>query len=266
MPNILYALSNPAMPGMVKIGITNRADIQDRMNDLYSTGVPLPFDCIIAWELASHVTASDVEQALHSAFDPHRVNPGREFFELDPENILPLVQLLPGRDITPTDTEQADEAKGEDRTAAAAFKRQRSQTDEAEFLAALTTHERIVNERVLTLVKQNGLELRWGGKAFTVYVKANDAVICRGYPSTARRTGLYLDLRSLHEKANVPQTDLTVLETSADQTGLFQRIGAHDNLVVRTDREWDEQMLQSLIGWLQAVIQKVREHASVPNS
>ena len=32
------------MPGLVKIGMTVRPDIQQRMRDLYTTGVPLPFD------------------------------------------------------------------------------------------------------------------------------------------------------------------------------------------------------------------------------
>ena len=43
MPNIVYVLTNQAMPGIVKIGMTERDDVQRRMNELYSTGVPLPF-------------------------------------------------------------------------------------------------------------------------------------------------------------------------------------------------------------------------------
>ena len=51
MPNIVYVLTNPAMPGMVKIGMTDRPDVQRRMSELYSTGVPLPFECVIAARL-----------------------------------------------------------------------------------------------------------------------------------------------------------------------------------------------------------------------
>ena len=41
---IVYVLTNPAMPGMVKIGRTGR-QVEARLSDLYSTGVPLPFEC-----------------------------------------------------------------------------------------------------------------------------------------------------------------------------------------------------------------------------
>lgn len=45
---IVYVLKNPAMPGLVKIGITTRAEVHIRMTELYTTGVPLPFECSFA--------------------------------------------------------------------------------------------------------------------------------------------------------------------------------------------------------------------------
>ena len=65
MPNIVYVLTNPAMPGLVKIGMTDKDDVQQRMNQLFSTGVPFPFECVIAREIDDH-NAGDVENALHS--------------------------------------------------------------------------------------------------------------------------------------------------------------------------------------------------------
>ena len=40
---IVYVLTNPAMPKLVKIGKTGRG-VETRLNDLYTTGVPLPFE------------------------------------------------------------------------------------------------------------------------------------------------------------------------------------------------------------------------------
>ena len=45
---IVYVLTNPAMPGIVKIGKTSRGSIDARLNELYSTGVPVPFECAFA--------------------------------------------------------------------------------------------------------------------------------------------------------------------------------------------------------------------------
>ena len=101
MSNIVYVLTNPAMPGIVKIGMTDGVDVRDRMARLYSTGVPFPFDCVIARQIEDR-GAAEIERALHTAFGPNRVNPSREFFQLDPEQVLAvLLQVLPGRDVTP---------------------------------------------------------------------------------------------------------------------------------------------------------------------
>ena len=51
MVGTVYVLTNPAMPDLVKIGKTTR-DVQLRLADLYTTGVPYPFEC----EYAAKVT------------------------------------------------------------------------------------------------------------------------------------------------------------------------------------------------------------------
>ena len=37
---IVYVLTNPAMPGLVKIGMTTRDNLDARMKELYGTGSP----------------------------------------------------------------------------------------------------------------------------------------------------------------------------------------------------------------------------------
>ena len=107
MPNIVYVLTNPAMPGMVKIGMTNRADVQQRMNELYTTGVPLPFKCVIALQIEDRA-AVEVENALHIAFRPYEINPSREFFDIQPEQVKALLRVIPGKDVTTQVKEDAD--------------------------------------------------------------------------------------------------------------------------------------------------------------
>lgn len=88
---LIYILTNPAMPGLVKIGKTNRADVKQRMFELYSTGVPVPFECAYAAKVND---PDKVEVALHTAFGPNRINPKREFFSIEPMQAIAILKLL----------------------------------------------------------------------------------------------------------------------------------------------------------------------------
>lgn len=53
---IVYLLTNACMPGIVKIGKTTRKDLLQRMKELYTTGVPVPFECVYSCNVKmSHV-------------------------------------------------------------------------------------------------------------------------------------------------------------------------------------------------------------------
>jgi hypothetical protein len=94
---IVYVLTNPAMPGIVKIGKTTQLEVEERMKQLYSTGVPVPFDCAFACQVKD---ATEVERALHLAFGTGRINPNREFFKIEPECVIAILKLLKVEDIT----------------------------------------------------------------------------------------------------------------------------------------------------------------------
>ena len=102
---IVYVLSNPSMPGLVKIGKTSRGSVLKRLGELYSTGVPVPFECEFAGRV---IDEHKVEKAFHMAFGPYRVNPKREFFQIEPEQAITLLQLMITEDVTPTLKREAD--------------------------------------------------------------------------------------------------------------------------------------------------------------
>lgn len=62
---LVYVLTNPAMPGLTKIGMTTAEDVSSRLNQLYTTGVPVPFECAYACQVKNCV---QVEAAFHLAF------------------------------------------------------------------------------------------------------------------------------------------------------------------------------------------------------
>jgi|GEM_PF-965660 len=96
--DIVYILTNEAMPGLVKVGKTT-ADLLGRIRALASTGVPLPFECFFAAEVADCHLA---EKLIHDVFDDHRVRKNREVFEVAPKRIASALKLAAIREITPT--------------------------------------------------------------------------------------------------------------------------------------------------------------------
>lgn len=119
---IVYVLTNPAMPGLVKIGKTSRHSIDARLNELYSTGVPVPFECAYAGRV---VDETQVEKAFHLAFGPYRLNPKREFFQIEPEQAIALLQLMAVEDVTPALQEEAEAVDREAKDASSKLKARR---------------------------------------------------------------------------------------------------------------------------------------------
>lgn len=111
MPGIVYCLTNPAMPDYVKIGRTT--NLEQRLKQLDSTSVPLPFEVVYAIEVD---IPEEVEKLLHDAFADHRTRSTREFFMIDALRIRSAMRLAGGRDVTPTEdiVEDAESQKALD--------------------------------------------------------------------------------------------------------------------------------------------------------
>jgi T5orf172 domain len=96
MADIVYILTNEAMPGLIKIGRTN-GDLAGRIRALYQTGVPLPFELYYACEVQD---SAFVEGQLHEAFGDHRISKNREFFRLAPERARAALSLAKISEVT----------------------------------------------------------------------------------------------------------------------------------------------------------------------
>ena len=261
MPNIVYVLTNPAMPGIVKIGMTDQPDVQARMRQLYSTGVPLPFECVVARRVDDR-SASDIEAALHTAFDPYRVNPSREFFEIESEQAAVLLRVMPGRDVTPGSLQQAAGLEEGDLEATATFKKRRAKLTKDEFLALLDGNGLYVYESMLTWAEREGLLINWGTTSFYLRVSSNsDTVgICEAYRSpNFREQTIWTYFRRDLERTGVTESAVDSLEQKALDTGLFSPAGRVGALKCPIDRRLTEAELGALINWLSLVVQSIRE-------
>ena len=85
MSGWIYIFVNEAMPGLVKIGMTERQP-QDRLRELSkNTSCPIDFECHAAWFIDG-INTYEIETIIHKQFNEDRmINNNREFFRVNPE-------------------------------------------------------------------------------------------------------------------------------------------------------------------------------------
>lgn len=83
----VYVLSNESMPGIYKVGMTTSSP-QRRMDELYTTGVPTPFNLEVSIAV---IEARDSEKSAHKSLTDYRVSGRREFFQGDLAEIVATV-------------------------------------------------------------------------------------------------------------------------------------------------------------------------------
>lgn len=75
----VYCMSNDSMPGLYKIGVTERAPSYRRDELSRSTSAPTPFEILMYVEVDS---PHEAERFVHEYLSKFRVNEGREFFRV----------------------------------------------------------------------------------------------------------------------------------------------------------------------------------------
>lgn len=86
----IYCLANEAMPGIYKIGMTDRAPSQRCAELSGSTSAPLAFKLLCFGEVDN---ALSIERELHGQFSSQRINPSREFFRADYHEIFEMFEV-----------------------------------------------------------------------------------------------------------------------------------------------------------------------------
>lgn len=93
----VYIMSNPSMPQMVKIGVTQQT-VEKRLKALSKpTGVPTPFQVEYECEVED---CYKVETALKTIFSPYKVSDNREFFQVTVPQITAVLQLVERKNTT----------------------------------------------------------------------------------------------------------------------------------------------------------------------
>src|ERR1035437_945889 len=93
MSEFIYVLENPSMPGLVKIGRTDRC-VSERVSELSShTGVPTGFSVVKEYAVANSVEA---ERIIHERLSDYRVADNREFFKMEAEDATDIIESMLG--------------------------------------------------------------------------------------------------------------------------------------------------------------------------
>lgn len=97
----VYIFTNIGMPELIKIGYTAK-DVKERARELYTTGVPHPFDIYFAGLVPN---GRYTESLIHKLFDEYRETTNREFFRMSAEKAKIGLLIADPIDITPKDEE-----------------------------------------------------------------------------------------------------------------------------------------------------------------
>ena len=106
----VYCLSNPSMPGLYKIGVTER-DLEFRIQEAnkHDTWRP-PTKYVI--EFAKYVNSPfEQEKIIHRNLNKYRVSSSHEFFRVDIKTIMKVFESIEGTNwVKPTETKFEVEA------------------------------------------------------------------------------------------------------------------------------------------------------------
>ena len=83
----IYILENDEMPGLYKVGWTERS-ADERAKELSGTGLPTPYK--VAYSNSTNLTA-EIEKTIHKNLDYCRLRSNREFFKADFSEIKKVV-------------------------------------------------------------------------------------------------------------------------------------------------------------------------------
>ena len=93
----IYCFSNPSMPGILKIGMTERTP-EARLSEANASDTwrpPTPYKIEFAKKVSN---ASQKEKTLHTLLEQYtdRIHPRREFFRVSPEEVRKFFDLMDG--------------------------------------------------------------------------------------------------------------------------------------------------------------------------
>ena len=90
----VYILDNPSLEGMVKIVATTKKPSKRCLELSSSTSIPTPFNIVYS---QPSMNPFKVESIVHTILDEYRVNKNREFFKVNIDQTINLIEDIENR-------------------------------------------------------------------------------------------------------------------------------------------------------------------------
>jgi hypothetical protein len=87
----VYILTNPAIPGMIKIGYTRLDPFERAIQVSRGTGVPMGYE--VEWAYKCY-KGERIEREVHKYFKKERVSPTREFFRVTLDEAKQIIEQI----------------------------------------------------------------------------------------------------------------------------------------------------------------------------
>jgi hypothetical protein len=120
--------------------LTLTYEVKSRVKELFTTGVPVPFDCVYACVVESN---KEVEKLMHGKFAAERINPRREFFRLDTADAVAALKPHELSDVTPEVRTNADSVISEEEKEARWNAREKTINETPEYAEGKDLHLKI---------------------------------------------------------------------------------------------------------------------------
>ena len=166
----IYCFSNPSMPGILKVGMTERTP-EARLSEANTSDTWRP-PTSYKIEFAKKVSnASQKEKTLHTLLEQYtdRIHPRREFFRVSPEEVRKFFDLMDGEMWAETRKEEEDEEEEDDTSSESASRVKATCVQGCRDMAICFTHGQRIRHTI-------GINMIWIG----TYDSSKNGIICDG--------------------------------------------------------------------------------------
>lgn len=196
----MYILTNSSLPGMVKIGMTTGSP-HARAVQLSTTGVP---DSFKVFGFVKVSDPRDVEQRMHKKLFKQRVSNKREFFKINPQFALDVLETVSGE----SEVMRREKAIRLEKENQERIEKEKKNAHETKMRNEWTLYFNILDKRsgrgalikISEYIGNAGWAMFWVALAFFYFKKKDTGLIVFGISLAVGSISLFFDKLATNER------------------------------------------------------------------